>query len=57
MGQNSLAYSLIFKVVDGASAKIREIANLMAEPTAAVEALGDASEASSVRQVSAFQKA
>ena len=54
---NNLAYSLIFKIVDGATAKIREIANVMAEPTAAVAALGDASEASSVRQVSAFAKA
>lgn len=56
MGQQNLAYSLIFKIVDGASAKIREIAQVMAEPTAAAAALGDASEASSARQVSAFAK-
>lgn len=54
---NQLAFSLIYKVIDGASAKIREITSLMHEPRQAAEELGDASEKSSDRQVSAWAKA
>lgn len=56
MADKNMAYSLIFKVIDGASAVVRGIANVMGEPAEAAGKWADAVEKSGERQVSAFRK-
>jgi hypothetical protein len=57
MPNNQMAFSLLFKVIDSASAKIREIVNVMGEPVDAATKIGDASDKAADRQVSAFRRA